>query len=66
MSLKKVKKHVVKQYNSKKETGLKMYKISNTKWLPELLLNNVYIKKQNKNARKRTRMSLKSLKYLEK
>jgi hypothetical protein len=66
VSLKKVKKHVVKQYNSKKETGLKMYKISNTKWLPELLLNNVYIKKQNKNARKRTRMSLKSLKYLEK
>jgi hypothetical protein len=66
VSLKKVKKHVVKQYNSKKETGLKMYKISNTKWLPELLLNNVYVKKQNKNARKRTRMSLKSLKYLEK
>ena len=33
---------------------------------PELLLNKVYVKKTNKNARKRIRMSLKSLKYLEK
>jgi hypothetical protein len=43
-----------------------MSKISNTEWFPELLLNDVYVKKQNKNVRKRTRMLLKSLKYLEK
>jgi hypothetical protein len=51
VSFKKVKKQVVKQYNSKgplyvkqslvnlkKETRLKKSEISNTKWLPELLM----------------------------
>ena len=49
----------------RRKQGLKSPKISNTKWLPELLLNKVYVQKTNKNARKRIRISLKSLKYLE-
>jgi hypothetical protein len=79
VSLKKVKKHVVKQYNSKwplctnkiwlikrRKQGLKSPTFRTQNGFPNCsVINKIYVKKPNKNAHKRIRMSLKSLKYLE-